>query len=270
MLFLLLIYGYYEDRHYIEDDELSVKYLKIGYEAGDCISTLLYASFCDPINQDLIEHTLPQVQELADSGDIYAEFILGLLNEEAPDGERDSLSAAEHFLNAYPSGFYLAANAIFEYYYNGDAPFKKDWVQGSLWAKEVLKFGNPADVFNVACMFMNIEEYGCEDDDKKQAFYKKAIELWKELTDLGHCTAPTNLGWMYSVGRGTPVDLKKAAQYYSIAAERGDDVGQCNLGYDYLNGRGVSCNRKEAKYWLEKSAEQGNQRAKDLLRENFS
>ena len=270
LLFLLLIYGYYEDRHYIEDDELSVKYLKIGYEAGDCISTLLYASFCDPINQDLIEHTLPQVQELADSGDIYAEFILGLLNEEAPDGERDSLSAAEHFLNAYPSGFYLAANAIFEYYYNGDAPFKKDWVQGSLWAKEVLKFGNPADVFNVACMFMNIEEYGCEDDDKKQAFYKKAIELWKELTDLGHCTAPTNLGWMYSVGRGTPVDLKKAAQYYSIAAERGDDVGQCNLGYDYLNGRGVSCNRKEAKYWLEKSAEQGNQRAKDLLRENFS
>lgn len=270
LLFLLLIYGYYEDRHYIEDDELSVKYLKIGYEAGDCISTLLYASFCDPINQDLIEHTLPQVQELADSGDIYAEFILGLLNEEAPDGERDSLSAAEHFLNAYPSGFYLAANAIFEYYYNGDAPFKKDWVQGSLWAKEVLKFGNPADVFNVACMFMNIEEYGCEDDDKKQAFYKKAIELWKELTDLGHCTAPTNLGWMYSVGRGTPVDLEKAAQYYSIAAERGDDVGQCNLGYDYLNGRGVSCNRKEAKYWLEKSAEQGNQRAKDLLRENFS
>lgn len=87
---------------------------------------------------------------------------------------------------------------------------------------------------------------------------------------IGHCTAPTNLGWMYSVGRGTPVDLEKAAQYYSIAAERGDDVGQCNLGYDYLNGRGVSCNRKEAKYWLEKSAEQGNQRAKDLLRENFS
>ncbi len=270
LLFLLLIYGYYEDGHYIEDDELSVKYLKIGYEAGDCISALLYASFCDPINQDLIEHTLPQVQELADSGDIYAEFILGLLDKEDPDGERDSLSAAEHFLNAYPSGFYLAANAIFEYYYNGDAPFEKDWVQGSLWAKEVLKFRNPTDVLNVAYMFMNIEEYGCEDDDKKQAFYKKAIELWKELTELGNCTAPTNLGWMYSVGRGTPADLEKAAQYYSIAAERGDDVGQCNLGYDYLNGRGVPCNRKEAKYWLEKSAEQGNQRAKDLLRENFS
>ena len=119
-------------------------------------------------------------------------------------------------------------------------------------------------------MLMNIENFGCTDDNEKQSAYEMAIEQWVSLTELGQCGAPTNLGWMYEVGRGTPSDLEKAAQYYSIAAERGDNVGQCNLAYCYLNGRGVPCNREEAKYWLKKSAEQGNQRAKDLLKENFS
>ena len=57
------------------------------------------------------------------------------------------------------------------------------------------------------------------------------IELWEKLTELGQWTSPTNLGWMYENGRGTSVDLEKAAHYYSIAAERGDAVGQCNLAY---------------------------------------
>lgn len=270
LLYWLLCDGYYENGDYIKDDNLAKDYLKVGYDSGECISSLLYALFYDSPDEKLVKQFLPYVQELAEQGDIFAEYALGVTDLNNACGEIDYFSAVQHFLTAYQTGFYRAAGSVFLRYYNGDEPFKKDWVQGLLWGLEVLKYGCPNRVFDFAYMLMNIENFGCTDDNEKQSAYEMAIEQWVSLTELGQCGAPTNLGWMYEVGRGTPSDLEKAAQYYSIAAERGDNVGQCNLAYCYLNGRGVPCNREEAKYWLKKSAEQGNQRAKDLLKENFS
>jgi TPR repeat protein len=47
------------------------------------------------------------------------------------------------------------------------------------------------------------------------------VELWKTLVDLGSIVAPTNLGWMYEVGRGTGKDLEKALEWYRKSEEQG-------------------------------------------------
>ena len=75
---------------------------------------------------------------------------------------------------------------------------------------------------------------------------------------------------MYEEGKSTPVDLEKAFYYYSIAAERGNELGQCYLAESYLNGNGVAYNLEKAKYWFEKAAAKGEQRAIDMLKQNFS
>lgn len=270
LLYWLLRDGYYENQQYIGDCNLANKYLEIGYDAGDCICSLWYAMFfCKPANSELAKQFLPPVQELAEKGDIFAEYTLGIAHRNSLYGEEDNLGAVQHFLHAYQNKFYLAAGSIFLRYYRGDKPFQKDWVQGELWAKEVLKYKCPKRVFDVAYMFISIEEYGCTDQNMQYSFYQKALELLEWLTELGHSEAPGLLGWMYKSGRGTEIDFKKAFSYYSLAAERGDAIGQCNLAIFYLNGRGVPANRDKAKYWFEQSVNQGYQRAIDMLKKHF-
>lgn len=268
LLYWLLTDGYYENQQYMGDDELACAYLRIGYEAGDPVSSLLYA--IKETNKEVAERFLSQVEKIAEEGNIFAEYTFGVVAESDVFGEADYFGAVQHFINTYQIGFYRAAGSIFQRYYYGDAPFKKDWIQGTLWGTEVLKYMNPRDAIQVADMYAFIEEYGCTEESAKQSIYKIAIRLLENLTDIGDGDAPVGLGLMYEEGKSTPVDLEKAFYYYSIAAERGNELGQCYLAESYLNGNGVAYNLEKAKYWFEKAAAKGEQRAIDMLKQNFS
>lgn len=268
LLYWLLTDGYYENQQYMGDDELACSYLKIGYEAGDPVTSLLYA--IEENDEEIAECFLPQVQELAGQGDFFAEYTLGIVDINDICGKTDYLSAVQHFISAYQNRFYRAAGSIFLRYYYGDALFKKDWIQGVLWGTEVIKYMNPSDAISVANMYAFIEEYGCTEESDKQAIYEAAIRLLENLTDIGDDFAPVLLGLRYEDGKGVQSNPQKAFYYYSIAAERGNELGQCYLAESYLNGNGVAYNLEKAKYWLEKAADQGEQRAIDLLKQNFS
>jgi TPR repeat protein len=54
----------------------------------------------------------------------------------------------------------------------------------------------------------------------------KALELWKQATELGSSMAHYNLGVYYYEGG----HLKKAKFYYEAAAMAGQEVARCNRG----------------------------------------
>lgn len=264
LLCWLYMDGYYENGYFFSDEELARKCLQKGYDAGDVVSTMLYAIFFR--EEELAKRTLPTLQKLAGQGDIYAEYILGIVDMSYLDGEPDYYSAVRHFMRANRNGFYRAVRSIFLRYYLRNAPFENDWVHASLWAEELMRYNPPADrKYEIAYLYMQIKEYGCEEKEVQNQFYEKAIALWKILVDFGHPVAGTNLGWMYEYGRGTDVDKNMAVEYYKISAERGDDVGQCNLANCYENGEGIEANRNKAIVWYRKSAAQGNEKAKKAL-----
>ncbi len=267
LLFWLYMDGYYENGRFLGDGDLALKCLQKGYDAGDVVSIMGYALFFrEEPDEELARRTLPALRKLADQGDIYAEYMLGIVDMGPLEGEPDYYSAVRHFMRANRDGFYRAVGSIFLRYYQKNAPFENDWVHASLWAEELIRnYALGYKTFEIAYMYMTIEEYGCEEEAIQDRFYEKAIGLWEKLVELGNVVAGANLGCMYECGCGTDVDMNTAVKYYKISAERGSAVGQYNLARCYENGEGVEANRNKAIVWYRKSAAQGTESAKEAL-----
>ena len=243
---------------------------------------------------DICTKYKPTLKGLAESGDVFAIYMLGICYINQTDEDIDYLSAIEWFLKASSLGFYRAFYSLASRYYYGqgvDRDFDralKYLEQATAFPEYINALGTTADIYydkqeykealdfylryieiggtsyfsRVGYMYM--EGQGIEKD------FHRAISYLERGAALGIGACYTNMGWIYeNDGSGISQNLEKAAEYYQEAAELGDDVGQANLAYCYLNGGGVPYDREEAKYWLEKSAAQGCQRAKDMLRDNF-
>ncbi|MEM6667234.1 MAG: SEL1-like repeat protein, partial [Pseudomonadota bacterium] len=65
----------------------------------------------------------------------------------------------------------------------------------------------------------------------------------------------------YTDGRGTPIDLFSAAQWYAKAAGQGLAPAQYRLGSLYEKGQGVEKDLQMAKIWYERGAAQGNRKS---------
>lgn len=260
-----LLYWIYCDSNKYGDWNLQKKCLERGYELGDPITTMWYALFYDDTNYDLGKQVLPKIEKLAEEGNVFAEYTLGIAAVNDICDSQNYYLAVKHFIKAYRIGFYRASYGIFLRYKNGEGVFTKDWVQASLWAEEVLNWGIEYKGFDVAYMYMHIENYGCNDSEIQNDFYKKAISLWKKLIDIGDVLAANNLGWMYDNGRGAEKSQIEAFKYFKIAADRGSDIGQSNLALYYEKGYGTEKDIDKAIFWYKKSAEQGYKRAKDAL-----
>lgn len=91
--------------------------------------------------------------------------------------------------------------------------------------------------------------------------YKKAIDEWRPLAIAGDADAQFNLGQAYKLGRGVPIDLAMAQEWYRKAAVQGHPQASDNYGLAlFQNNR-----REEALPWLEKSAARGEPRAQYVL-----
>ncbi|KQN26975.1 sporulation protein [Sphingomonas sp. Leaf33] len=91
--------------------------------------------------------------------------------------------------------------------------------------------------------------------------YRKAIDEWRPLAVAGDADAQFNLGQAYKLGRGVPIDLAMAQEWYRKAAVQGHPQASDNYGLAlFQNNR-----REEALPWLEKSAARGEPRAQYVL-----
>lgn len=84
-----------------------------------------------------------------------------------------------------------------------------------------------------------------------------AVAIWRPLAEQGDPDAAFNLGQAYRLGRGVPVDLGQAQNWFERAARKGHVDAQTTLGLLlFQNG-----NRVAAMRWLNSAAEAGEPRA---------
>ncbi|MEO6248529.1 MAG: SPOR domain-containing protein [Sphingomicrobium sp.] len=90
--------------------------------------------------------------------------------------------------------------------------------------------------------------------------YAAALTIWRPLAAHGDADAMFNLGQIYRLGRGVPIDLGEAERWYARAARAGHIDAQTQLGMLlFQNGyphAGMS--------WLQKAADRGDPRAQLL------
>lgn len=91
--------------------------------------------------------------------------------------------------------------------------------------------------------------------------YTAAIAQWRGPAIAGDADAQFNMGQAYKLGRGVPVDLAQAEQWYAKAAASGHPMAGDNYGLIlYQQGK-----RAAALPWLEKSVVRDERRAELIL-----
>jgi len=70
---------------------------------------------------------------------------------------------------------------------------------------------------------------------------------------------------LYTAGKGTPVDLRSALDWYRRAADQGDQKAQLVVGDFYLSGVVVTADASRALSWYERAAVQGSSQAQSNL-----
>ena len=91
--------------------------------------------------------------------------------------------------------------------------------------------------------------------------YAGALQAWRPAAEKGDADAQYNVGQIYKLGRGVPVDMVEAEKWYRLAALQGHDLGEANYGMMlFENGK-----REAAVPWLERAVAHGEPRAQYLL-----
>ena len=85
----------------------------------------------------------------------------------------------------------------------------------------------------------------------------KAFELFRRAAEMGHAKSQAELGHLYEVGGGVPIDIGKAFAWRRKAAENGDGDAAYILGKRYEDGNGVQKNLKMAAEWYQKAIDNG-------------
>jgi len=94
-------------------------------------------------------------------------------------------------------------------------------------------------------------------DAWNQGDYARAIEAWRPLAIAGDADAQFNLGQAYKLGRGVPMDLPVALEWFGRAAAQNHEKARDNYGLLlFQQGR-----REEAMPYIQASAERGEPRA---------
>lgn len=94
-----------------------------------------------------------------------------------------------------------------------------------------------------------------------QGDYVKAVDEWRPLANTGDADAQFNMGQAYKLGRGVPMDLPIAMEWFRKAADKGHLRAEDNYGLLLFQQN----RREEALPYLRRSAERGEARAQYIL-----
>lgn len=91
--------------------------------------------------------------------------------------------------------------------------------------------------------------------------YNAAVAEWREPANSGDADAQFNMAQAYKLGRGVPMDMAIAEQFYKKAADQGHLQAGDNYGLILFQNE----RRKEALPYLQASADRGEPRAQYIL-----
>ena len=235
----------------------AIAYFKKSYEAGyavagyDVAASLPYGS---PEQNEIRNHEIDKILELANEGDACAQYNLGLMYEYGRGVEfyEEAEEAVEWYQKAAEQGLADAQCDLGVMYQYGRGVEKSD-EKAAEWVLKAAEQGLARAQYKLVSMYR--DGTGVEQSDKK------AAEWVLKAAEQGDARAQYDLGNMYEKGRDVEQSDEKAVEWYLKAAKQGNDCAQNNLGVMYEYGTGVEQSYEKAVEWFLKAAEQGFARA---------
>ena len=235
----------------------AIAYFKKSYEAGyavagyDVAASLPYGS---PEQNEIRNHEIDKILELANEGDACAQYNLGLMYEYGRGVEfyEEAEEAVEWYQKAAEQGLADAQCDLGVMYQYGRGVEKSD-EKAAEWVLKAAEQGLARAQYKLVSMYR--DGTGVEQSDKK------AAEWVLKAAEQGDARAQYDLGNMYEKGRDVEQSDEKAREWYLKAADQGFARAQYDLGNMYYNGRGVEQSYEKALEWFLKAAEQGFARA---------
>lgn len=196
-----------------------------------------------------IEKGAEWIKKSADTGYFIAMDDLATLYKERALGSGREKDAWRYYLKAAGLGYRDAEYHLGECYYEG-CGIERDLEKAVICYKKALSNGSmqAADALGTMCI---LGEGNVGDKHKAFSYFKKASQggYIRSLGKLGDC---------YYYGRGIAQDFVKARTCYEEAWEHGDYFVAVHIGTIYLVGLGVAKDEKTALAWFTKSAEAGD------------
>jgi len=232
------------------------------------------------------------LRELAEQGDVMAQYKLGTAYEEGSCVHIDNEKAVFWYRKAAEQGNSSAQYSLGRMFdYGCGVPENKQ--EAIIWYRKAAEQGDGDAQNDLGVMYLTGE--GVPEDKSEAIFWlQKAAEqgvalaqnnlgirylngdgvpqemsqaaIWfRKAAEQGLAAAQFRLGKMYDDGIIVPENKTEAANWYRKAAKQGDREAQNNLGVMYLNGEGVNQDKSEAVFWFRKAAEQGVAEAQNEL-----
>lgn len=200
---------------------------------------------------------LAMMRRDAESGNVLAQYSLGLIYRDGRGGARsDQASAIVWLTKAAAQGHALAMYDLAILLRDGSAAFADQ--KASLgWLRKAANLG---DADSMAAL-----GYAYEQGAGTAVDFAAARQWYGRAADLGQSDAMTNLGRLNEAGEGGPKDEDAAFALYSAAAEAGNFVAMANLANLYEFGLGTDPSPRDAAYWLARSIMAGNEDVIDAL-----
>ena len=159
--------------------------------------------------------TLPQgLRDAATSGDVNAQFELGLRLIEGRGVAKDPRAAAQWFEQAAARELPIAQYRLGALYEKG-VGVARDPQLAMSWYTKAATAGNARAMHNLAVMNAEAATGGKPD-------YAEAARWFRKAGQFGVRDSQFNLGVLYARGMGVPPDLTQAWVWFSLAAQQGD------------------------------------------------
>lgn len=107
----------------------------------------------------------------------------------------------------------------------------------------------------------SMEKSGLKNDKKSFKFYEKALQEFIQIEPKAKKIKPYlqyQIGMMYFKGLGTPIDNKKAVEYFEKSAELGNQYAKRLLAFEYINGKNFTQNIEKGISLLNEFANSGD------------
>lgn len=186
--------------------------------------------------------------ELADYGDVDAQYNLGTLYDNGLGVKRD-VTIASHWYRLAAASNIVEAQLVLAAIFRGGEIGPPDIKSAIENISAAANRGFPLAQFELGVAY----DLGLGVTQN----YANAAAWYEKASALGVIEAKYNLGTLYEEGLGVPRDYDTALVYYQEAARNGNKFAENNIGTLYKNGFGVERNYVLATKWYEKAASGG-------------
>ncbi|KTC74282.1 enhanced entry protein EnhC [Legionella birminghamensis] len=229
-------------------DEYFLTELDTARQQGNSKAGLLLADYY--LQQANDPEKMKQARDIyeyfAGKGDKEAQTKLAFLYDRGLGGEANSEVAAHWYTEAAEQGQPIAQFLLAQLYQLGRVGDKPDYELAKKWYKQA-QVNFP--FASVALGFI----YDTVEDD-----YVNAADNYSLAAKTGDAIGQYNLGLLYENGKGMPVNLQQARDYFQQAADQGYGKAMTQLAGLYFNGIDGVRDEQQALHWYKKAAAAGD------------